>query len=149
MKAYLIRIVAAALSAAFSDVLVPKQWKKYTGMITGLFLLLVLIQPITDFQKTDFFSDYALEDREVSAGNEIYADLLRREFSEKIANDVRDRVRMEFSRDVSVEAELLLDDQGNLEKILSITIRGNKLSEKIRERISYVYDVEEVILVGE
>ena len=98
MKAYLIRIVAAALSAAFSDVLVPKQWKKYTGMITGLFLLLVLIQPITDFQKTDFFSDYALEDREVSAGNEIYADLLRREFSEKIANDVRDRVRMEFSR---------------------------------------------------
>ena len=149
MKAYLIRIVAAALSAAFSDVLVPMQWKKYTGMITGLFLLLVLIQPITDFQKTDFFSDYALEDREVSAGNEIYADLLRREFSEKIANDVRDRVRMEFSRDVSVEAELLLDDQGNLEKILSITIRGNKLSEKIRERISYVYDVEEVILVGE
>ncbi len=149
MKAYLIRIVAAALSAALSDVLVPKQWKKYTGMITGLFLLLVLIKPITDFQKTDFFSDYALEDREVSAGNEIYADLLRREFSEKIANDVRDRVRLEFSRDVSVETELLLDDQGNLEKIYSITIRGNKLPEKIRERISYVYDVEEVILVGE
>lgn len=149
MKAYLIRIVAAALSAALSDVLVPQKWKKYTGMITGLFLLLALIQPITDFQKTDFFSDYALEDREVSAGNEIYADLLRREFSEKIANDVRDRVRLEFSRDVSVETELLLDDQGNLEKICSITIRGNKLPEKIRERISYVYDTEEVILVGE
>lgn len=149
MKAYLIRIVAAALSAALSDVLVPQKWKKYTGMITGLFLLLALIQPITDFQKTDFFSDYALEDREVSAGNEIYADLLRREFSEKIANDVRDRVRLEFSRDVSVETELLLDDQGNLEKICSITIHGNKLPEKIRERISYVYDAEEVILVGE
>lgn len=149
MKAYLIRIVAAALSAAFSDLLVPKQWRKYTGMITGLFLLLILIGPVTDFQKLDFFSAYSMEEQDQAAGGKIYGELLRREFSERIAEDVRERIRTEFSKDVSVEAELLLDDQGNLEKILSITIHGSRLPEKIRERISYVYDVEEVILDGE
>lgn len=146
MKSYVIQIVGAALLAVFADILTPDGWKKYMGIITGMILLTVMITPIAKFSGVDVLSGYRDSEEVVSQGQEIYADMIKKEFSKSIALDVKERIRQEFSLDVAVEAEVETNDAGNIEKIIRITITGDSLSEKIADRIKYIYDVDEVLL---
>lgn len=144
MKAYIVKIVGAAILAVFADMLSPAEWKKYTSVITAVILMSVIITPIMNIRKIDLMSGYR-EEEIIKDGEKIYSDMLKNEFSKKVADDVRTRIEEEFSLDTSVEVDVVLND-GGIEKISRITVRGNGLSEKISERIKYIYDVEEVVL---
>ena len=72
--------------------------------------------------------------------------MLKSAFSKSVAIDVRDRIRNEFSVETVVEAEVETDGNGNIKKILTIRISGKNLKKEIADRISYIYDVDEVIL---
>lgn len=146
MKTYIIQIVGAALLAVFADILSPKGWKKYMGIVTGMILLTVIVTPVANLRGVDVLSGYRETDEVISRGNEIYGDMIKNEFSKSVAMDVRERIRREFSQDVSVEVEVEINDKGNIEKILKITISGTGLDKKIADRISYIYDVDEVVL---
>lgn len=146
MKSYIIQIVGAALLSVFADILSPSGWKKYMGIITGIILLTVMITPAAKLNGIDIMSGYR-EAYEVTAdGNILYSDMLKREFSKRIAIDVQERIRQEFSAEVSVAADVEVNDRGSIEKIISITISGENVNSKMADRISFIYDVDEVIL---
>lgn len=146
MKTYIIQIVGAALLSVFADMMSPAGWKKYMGIITGIILLTVIITPVARLKGVDILSDYS-ESRDITlAGDELYSDMLKNEFSKSVALDIKERIRQEFAKEVSVEADVTVNEKGNIDKISSITLTGEGLNEKIAERISFIYDVDEVIL---
>lgn len=146
MKAYIIRIVGAAILKIFADVFSPGEWRTNTNIITGIILLTVILSPVAQLKGIDILSGYESTEEVIKNGDEIYADLLKEEFSKTVAKDVKERVRQEFSLDVAVEADVDVDDNGGIEKISRIIISGEEIPQKIAERISFIYDVREVIL---
>lgn len=146
MREYILKIVGTAIMAVFVDFISPEGWKKYLGIISGIIILSVIASPIAEFKNIDITAEYRDVQDVEAEGTEIYSDMLRSEFSKRVATDVKERVREEFSKDVSVETEVEVNEKGNIEKISKIVITGSGLDKKIADRISYVYDVEEVRL---
>lgn len=146
MKQYILQIVGAALIAVFADLFSPDGWKKYIGIISGMILMTVIITPLADFKNIDVLSGYRQSEDILTDGNEIYGNLLKQEFTKKVEEDIKSRILQEFSTDADVAVELLVNTEGNIEKILSIDISGKRLDKKISGRISYIYGVDEVRL---
>lgn len=146
MKTYIIQIAGAAILSVFADMFSPGGWKKYMGIITGIILMTVIVAPITGFWGKDVFLGYTESAEYTEQGTQIYGDMLKKEFSKSIAIDVRERIWNEFSVDTVVETEVETDENGNIERILKIIVSGNDLKQEIADRISYIYEVDEVIL---
>ena len=146
MKAYIIQIVGAALLSVFADMLSPAGWKKYMGIITGIILLTVIITPVARLGGADLLSVTETSEEISVSGEELYSDMLKKEFSKSVALDVKERMRREFSAEVSVEAEVEVNEKGNIDRISKIIVTGKDLNEEMSERISYIYDVGEVVL---
>ena len=146
MKTYILRIAGAALLAVFADMFSPSGWKKYMGIVTGIILMIVIVTPIANLQAGNVLGNCSESEEYTNDGAKLYADMLKREFSKSVALDVRERILNEFSKDTVVEAEIETDDDGNIEKILKITVSGRDLKKEIADRISYIYEVDEVIL---
>ena len=144
MKQYILQIIGAALLAVFADLFAPDGWKKYIGIISGMILLTVIITPIADFKNIDVYSGFNESESMMINGNEIYGNLLKKEFSKKLEEDIKSRISEEFSKNTTVRVELLMNNEGNIEKILSIDITGKNLNKEISSRISYVYNADEV-----
>ena len=146
MKAYIIQIVGAALLSVFADMLSPAGWKKYMGIITGIILMTVIITPVAKLNGVDLSLDTNAGEELAVSGEELYSDMLKKEFSKNVALDVKERIRQEFSTEVSVEAQVEVNDKGNIEKISKIIITGKNLNQEMSERICFIYDVDEVVL---
>jgi len=146
MKAYILKIIGAAILAVFTDILSPSGWKKYIGIVTGIILLTVIISPVANWRDIDVMSGFETSDEIISSGKTLYADTLRLEFSKKVANDVRERIKQEFDKETQVEVEIEVSSEGQIEKISKIIIRGKNLDSAVSDRVSYIYNVDEVIL---
>ena len=146
MKTYIIQIVGAAILSVFADMLSPAGWKKHMSIITGIILLTIIVTPLANLRGIDIFYDLNGAKTVSEQGTELYGDMLKSAFSKSVAIDVRDRIRNEFSVETVVEAEVETDGNGNIKKILTIRISGKNLKKEIADRISYIYDVDEVIL---
>ena len=46
---------------------------------------------------------------------------------------------------MSAEVSVRLDDDGKIDKISSIVIKGRDIDQKIADRIAFIYDVDEVV----
>ncbi len=149
MKGYIIKIIGAALLSVFADIMSPKGWEKYIGVVTGMILLSVMVFPVAELKEIDLLKDIEGVDYSVETGLKQYQSALMSEFSKSIAIDVRDRIKREFDCDVSAEATVDIDDNGNIKSISKIIIKGNDLNTDIKERISYIYDVDEVVIYDE
>lgn len=146
MREYILKITGAAILAVFVDLLSPNSWRKYLSIVSGIIILSVIISPVAELKNIDILSGYSENKVIEGEGNRIYSDMLEKEFSKRIADDIRERVHEEFSKDVSVETMVEVNEKGNIEKISKIIISGHGLDNKISDRISYIYDVEEVVL---
>lgn len=145
MRAYIIKIVGATILAVFGDMLSPPGWKKYIGIVSSLILMSVIVTPVAEIKGIDITSGY--EDTQIADdGTMLYSSMLKQEFSKNIALDVKERILSEFSVDASVEAEVNVDDNGNIANISKIKITGENLTDEIKARISYIYDVDEVVI---
>lgn len=146
MKGYIVGIAGGAILAAFADIFSPSGWKKYISVVTGIILITIILKPIADFKNADILSAYTeFNDNAAADGEQIYSDMLKKEFSKKVAADIKERISMEFEKDVSVEVIVEMNDGGGIKKIDKIIIGGIDEDKKITERISYVYDVDEVV----
>lgn len=147
MKGYIIQIVGGALLAVFADIFSPSGWKKYISTVMGIILITIIMTPVARLKNIDIMSAYSeFGTEEKQTGTEIYADMLKKEFSEKLAVDIKERIRQEFSEDVSVEIIVEMNDNGGIDKISKIIISGIAPDKRISDRISYVYDVDEVVI---
>ena len=146
MKSYIVSIAGGALLAVFADIFSPSGWKKYISIVTGIILITIIMTPIANLKKIDILSAYSeFNDNAISDGERIYSDMLKKEFSERLAVDIKERIKSEFGKDVSVEVVVEMNDSGGIKKADKIIIGGISEDKKISQRISYVYDVDEVI----
>jgi len=101
---------------------------------------------VANWRDIDVMSGFETSDEIISSGKTLYADTLRLEFSKKVANDVRERIKQEFDKETQVEVEIEVSSEGQIEKISKIIIRGKNLDSAVSDRVSYIYNVDEVIL---
>lgn len=150
MKNYILKIAGGTVLAVFADIFSPPGYKKYMGAVTGIILIAIVMSPVEELKNIELGLTYAESEASsaVNSGEQIYGELLKKEFSERIATDVRERIREEFSKDVSAEVTVETNDDGGISKIVRIVIIGTEPDEKISERIAYVYDVDEVVMNG-
>lgn len=147
MKSYIMQIVACAIVAVFADILSPKGWGKYVAIITGIFLFSCILSPLARWKNIDTVFDYEQQKSDYSdEGNEIYKNMLEMEFSKNVSMDVKEKIRQEFLKDVEVWTEIEISEEGEIEKIKKITIKGENITEDIKRRISYIYNVDEVVI---
>lgn len=150
MKSYIMQIIMCAIVAVFADILSPRGWGKYVAVVTGIIIFSVILTPVAKWKNIDVFSGLEETDNEyLEEGNEIYKDVLKKEFSKNISMDVQERIRQEFSKDAEVLTEIELSSEGDIEKIKRIEIKGKEITKDITERISYIYNVDEVVARGE
>lgn len=147
LKTYILQITGGALLAVFADIFSPSGWKKYISVITGIILITIIMTPVSKLGNIDtqtVYGDFCENSKE--KGEEIYTDLLKKEFSERLAADIKERIRTEFSKDVSAKVFIEMNASGGISEITKIIITGIKPDKKISDRISYIYDVNEVII---
>ncbi len=147
MKAYIIKIVGAALIGTFSEYLVPREWKKYVKLISGILMLSIMLIPFKADTEQIFFEqtdtvEYSEE------GQENLAESIRLQLEKDVAEDIVKRVSEEFSKKVGAEVKINSTADGKIESVGSITLFGDEDSE-ITERLKYVYGTDMVIWIKE
>ncbi len=144
MKAYILRIVGAALIAAFSEHLVPKEWQKYMKLISGFIIISVLIAPFTGEKTKTLFDDFDISWEYKEKGEELMLENIKAQLEEDIAKDIALRVTEEFSREVTAKVWVDTDSRGKIKGVRRIELSGEENSE-ITKRLEFVYGTDEVI----
>lgn len=147
MKGYIIKIVGAALIGTFSEYLVPKDWKKYVKLISGILMLGVLLIPFNIDTENVFFEEWEFAEYQ-EEGQEIFFENVKKKLEENVAEDIVNRVSEEFSEKVDAEVKIKTTDEGRIESVRSITLCG-KEDKAITERLKYVYGTDAVIWIKE
>lgn len=146
MKAYILKIVGAALLCAFSEHLVPEGWQKYMKLISGLIIISVLISPFTGKSSVSLFDGFIPESTYIHEGEEMLFSEIKKELEKKVEEDIRLRVSEEFSVDVEAKVTVKTTSDGKIEKVQKILLTGIE-DNSITERLKFVYGTEEVIWV--
>ena len=146
MKAYILKIVGAALLSAFSEYLVPKEWQKYIKLISGFIMISVLISPFSAKFSYDFLDDFEFDSKLITEGEYLMQEKVKTELETRVKNDIILRVSEEFSQNIDATATVKTNSRGEIENVERIELKGKK-NDKITERLKFVYGTEEVIWI--
>lgn len=143
MTAYISSIIAAAVLSGTASLLSPESWRKYVGMITGVVILCTIISPLSKTDVADIFDslDSRISAQETEAGEELRLDMIKKELSERVNRDIKERMKKEFNADINAEAEISADADGNITGVSEIVI-DRRLSETAVNRLCEVYGIE-------
>lgn len=143
MTAYISSIIAAAVLSGAASLLSPESWRKYVGMITGVVIIWTIISPLSKTDAGDIFKslDSRISARETEAGEKLRLDMIKKELSERVNKDIKERMKKEYNADINAEAEISADDNGNITGVSEIVIDG-RLSETAVNRLCEVYGIE-------
>ena len=143
MTAYISSIIAAAVLSGTASLLSPESWRKYVGMITGVVILCTIISPLSKTDVADIFDsiDSRISAQETEAGEELRLDMIKKELSERVNRDIKERMKKEFNADINAEAEISADADGNITGVSEIVIY-RRLSETAVNRLCEVYGIE-------
>lgn len=147
MKAYILKIVGAALVGTFAEYIVPSDWKKYVKLVSGILMLAVLIIPLKIDTTAIFEETFPAEDY-TEEGEKVLYDGIKEELQKNVAADIAERIETEFSKKVTAEVEINTTDDGKIESVKSIELYG-KEDDEITERLKYVYGTDAVIWIKE
>ncbi len=143
MKAYIIKIVGAALVGTFSEYLVPSGWKKYVKLISGILMLSVLLIPFKINTDKIFFEIPETEEYR-KTGEELLMENIRLQLESDVAEDITRRISEEFSKSITAEVEIQATAEGKIESVKKIILYGQEQKD-IGERLKYVYGTDAVI----
>ena len=146
MKAYIITIMGAALLSVFSDLILPRSWRKYVRMITGLIVISVIIAPVAKLRDIDLLRDFQLEETVIEEGQQDTGRRVAEELELRIAQDAAQRILDEFGIAVQVRVSVQTDAEYRIEYVKTMEITGKDLPAGVKERMQEVYDVREVII---
>lgn len=147
MKAYILKIVGAALVGTFAEYIVPSDWKKYVKLVSGILMLAVLIIPLKIDTTAIFEETFPAEDY-TEEGEKVLYDGIKEELQKNVAADIAERIETEFSKKVTAEVEINTTDDGKIESVKSIELYG-KEDDEITERLKFVYGTDAVIWIKE
>ena len=140
MKEYIIAVCAAAVIAAFCDILIPRTWQKYIGILTGAILMSVLISPVLNFRGIDI-SQLSFDDAQYTEFD-INSEISDK-FCQNAAVDIENRVMDEFSADIS--AKVYADFDGNEFNGIRRIELSCAYNPAIESRLMEVYGCGEII----
>lgn len=146
MKTYILKIVGAALIAAFSEFLVPEGWQKYMKLISGFIIISVLLSPFIGKNSAKLFDDFKVDSQYTEEGTELMYEKIKEELEKKVEEDIALRISEEFSQNVEAKVSIKTNNEGKIESVRQIELTGKK-DDKITERLKFVYGTEEVIWI--
>lgn len=135
MREYILSVATAAVISALSEVLIPKSWQKYTGLLTGALLLLTLIKPLMSFRGIDLpeFTVPEIAYTEYDTSSEI-----KKALELNIEGDIKERLKTEFKTVVNADVRVSTDEDDNITGVLEIAL-DIKESPKIGARLYEIY----------
>ena len=135
MREYILSVATAAVISALSEVLIPKSWQKYAGLLTGALLLLTLIKPLMTFRGIDLpeFTVPEIEYTEYDTSSEI-----KKSLELNIEWDIKERLKTEFKTVVNADVRVSTDEDDNITGVLEIAL-DIKESPKIGARLYEIY----------
>ncbi len=145
MKAYILKVIGAAMLASVSEFAVPKEWKKYMRLVTGFILISVLMLPLTQkIPDTDFFSQFEMTSDLKTDGEQALYKNIKEQFESDIAEDITKRISDEFGKNIKAKVEVKTTSDGKIEKVERIEL-FSKRDEEIEKRMKFVYGTDEII----
>lgn len=140
MRAYIIMVAAAAVLSAFCDILIPKGWQKYIGILTGAVLLTVLISPVITLRGGKM-PEIVLPEQdyiEYDVDSEV-----KEELKKRVEEDIAERLMSEFGVSCRAQAEITAQD-GKITGVGEITL-DCAANERISARLKEIYGCERVV----
>ena len=145
MKAYILKVIGAAMLASVSEFAVPKEWKKHMRLVTGFKLISVLMLPLTQkIPDTDFFSQFEMTSDLKTDGEQALYKNIKEQFESDIAEDITKRISDEFGKNIKAKVEVKTTADGKIEKVERIEL-FSKRDEEIEKRMKFVYGTDEII----
>lgn len=142
MKAYIISIIGATLLSAMAGILAPEKWRGYVQVITGLVIISCIIAPVSSVIRSDVFSGFESVGENIAEGEEMQADLVKKELKVRVDEDIAARMKKEYSLDVKADCTIRVNSEGEIEGVESVRVYGDKLTDRARNRICEVYGLE-------
>ena len=143
MQKYILAVAGAAVICGLCDVLMPKPWQKYTGILTGALLLVTLLSPFRGIGGFDLLQlDFGKADIQAYDVNAEIEKALER----SVCEDIESRILTEFSENVSAAAEISTYD-GKITGVGKITLSCAE-NPQIRARLYEVYGTNRIIFEG-
>lgn len=142
MKEYIITVAVAAVIAALTDIIAPKEWSKYIRVIIGFLILSVLLAPISKFRDTKILSPTGT----YNVSDVPLKDKVSEQLRQNIEKDIEDRVLKEFGAEVTATVEIDIDDEHNIKGVRAIEIKTWKCPEGLTERLKEIYGCDKIEL---
>lgn len=139
MKSYIITIIGATLLSALSAILAPEKWRSYVQVITGLVIISCIVSPVTAIVRSDILSGFSSVGENIENNENLQRGLVMEELKKRIDDDIAARMKKEFNLDVTAECEIRVNDEGAIEGVDNVRVRGDKLTDRARSRLCEVY----------
>lgn len=136
MKEYFTMIISSAIFAGIAECAAPQKWKKYLNAISGIMIASIILSPIPDFKKIDFFAETTVN---TLSAAEIQKKAVHSALKKKIDDDIVKRIKENLHIDITVQSELSLNDNGEIEGIEEITVWTSRKKTEIKSILEKVY----------
>ncbi len=140
MREYILSVATAAVISALSEVLIPKSWQKYAGLLTGALLLLTLIKPLINIR--------GINPPEFSVPEITYTEydtsqMMKKTLETNIEGDIKNRIKAEFKTVVNADVSISMDEEGLIAGVREIALDIKK-SPLIGARLEEIYAPEKI-----
>ncbi|MCH5211201.1 MAG: stage III sporulation protein AF [Oscillospiraceae bacterium] len=142
MREYIIAIVGATLLSALSTIIAPEKWRGYVRIITGLVIISCIVSPVSSVIKSDIFNGFEISSDSVIDGSNLQTELIVRELSKRVNEDIEARMKKEFNLSVTAECEIRVNDEGEIAGVDNVRVSGDKLTDRARMRLCEVYGLK-------
>lgn len=141
MREYILSVASAAVLSALSEVLMPKSWQKYAGLLTGALLLITLIKPLMTLRGIELPAftvpkiEYTEYDTSLAVKNTL---------EENIEGDIKERMKAEFKVVVNADVSINTDEDGLIKGVREISL-DMKQSQAIGARLNEIYAPQKIV----
>ncbi|MBR0276996.1 MAG: stage III sporulation protein AF [Clostridia bacterium] len=139
MKGYIIGLCTAAVIAAVSDILAPKEHQKYIRVLLGFLIMLVILSPLPKIKSLKLEPLKS----ESSENTAVFLDGISQQLKKNVEADIIERLKAEFG--VTADAEVLLDidEEHKIRGVTKISL-SKKVPENAVKRLSEVYGCDRI-----
>ena len=149
MKAYIISIAVSAIIAAVVNMISPDKWAKYTGIVTGLVVVLCIGRPVLELAHTDVFAGFSFDERVLSNdGEKEFRDEVKNELQRQLEGDIKTRMKDEFGRDCSADVIIGVNEKYEITGVDKIIIYGKGFDNAVTGRLRELYGAKEIVING-
>lgn len=149
MKSYIISIAVSAIIAAVVNMISPDKWAKYTGIVTGLVVVLCIGRPILELANTDVFAGFSFDERVLSnEGEKEFRNEVKNELQRQLEGDIKTKVKDEFGRDCSASVTIGVNETGEITGVDKIIIYGRGFDNAVTGRLRELYGAKEIVTDG-